>query len=119
MFTIGQLIELALGKDEAKHVDTAIPQYVFDRMTQGQRQGYAGWYYERTGVVQPDGYVKRSLMGRLLAKDECWQEIEHKIKQGRITASILGFENPLLVEWPCFRQHVERGEIQLEEASNG
>jgi hypothetical protein len=114
MLTNGRLIELALGRDEARHVDTAIPQSVFDAQYPGQREQNAGWYYDRGGTT--DG--PRSLTGRLLTVEECWGRVRHRLDKGKLQATMMGLEIPAFIclQWKCFEQHVQRGEIILEEA---
>jgi hypothetical protein len=107
---LGQLIELALGPEQARKVDTAIPQAVFDQMTQAARENIAGWYYA----------PEAGLMGRLLTKDECWQEIKNKLHNGKLWAFIAGVEIGYAAQqWPCLRYHVERDEIQLASPKSG
>jgi hypothetical protein len=115
MFTKLTLIDLALGRAEANKVDLAIPQGVHDQMTQAARNDIAGWYYA------PE--VK--LFGRLLTMTECWQQIVHKLREGKLYAFLgndddqshnLGY---MLVEWPCLRYHVERGEVIIREPKEG
>jgi hypothetical protein len=107
MLTLNKLIELALGCDEARKVDTAIPQGVFDSMTQAAKNDIAGWYYA------PE--VK--LMGRLLTQSECWRQIYFRLGQGELKATMMDHDVSWLADtWPCFRSHVERGEIRLEES---
>jgi hypothetical protein len=109
MLNLYGLIEFALGKDEAGKVDTSIPQGVFDAQYPGQREQNAGWYYA----------PEAKLMGRLLTKGECWDRIVHRMGKGELTARIGSQELPAYIcaQWTCFRQHVERGEIQLEEVA--
>jgi len=103
--TVGQLIDLALGPTEANKVDTAIPQPVFDAMTQAARSNIAGWYYA----------PEAKLFGRLLTKDECWREILNKLQNGTLKATMGDLDIGYVAQhWPCFRFHVENGEIQLE-----
>ena len=106
MLTIGRLIELALGPEEARHVDTSIPQHVFDGMTQAARDNIAGWYYA------PEVRV----LGRLLTKEECWKEILHKVNGGSMIVTMGDRElwGPTVAAWICFREHVERGDILIE-----
>jgi len=106
--TRGRLTVLALGKDLANRVDYAIPQPVFDRMTQAQRDDVAGWYYE------PE---KANAFGRLLTQTECWTAIRQQLQEGRLAATMgaateydLAFA---LAEWPCLQYHAERGEVQI------
>jgi len=114
--TRGELIELALGKDEARKVDTAIPQTVFDAMTQQAREGIAGWYYA----------PEAKIFGRLLTQAECWTEIKRKIQTGKLRTKfnahwardehdVLDMTSRVMVnDWPCFQWHAERGEIVIE-----
>jgi hypothetical protein len=110
MLTLGRLIELALGAEEAKKVDTAIPQSVFDHMTPVARENIAGWYYA------PE--VK--LMGRLLTREECWSLVKIRLKNGRLSATMAGGENIgyVVADWHCLRDHASRGEIQITESEN-
>lgn len=103
--TVGRLIELALGPEEARKVDTAIPQGVHDQMTQAARENIAGWYYA------PE--VK--LMGRLLTKQECEDQIRHKLASGKLHAFMAGSEDIAFVvaQWPCLFQHAARGEVDI------
>ena len=111
MFTVGKLIQLALGYEEARHVDTALPQHFVNSQTEYERQNNAGWYYDKNASGG------RSLMGRRLSKAECWSEIRHKVRQGQLVATMVGEDlSSVVADWPCFHEHVERGEIQLEEA---
>lgn len=101
---LGELIQLALGEEEARKVDTAIPQDVFNGMTQAQRENRAGWYYA----------PEAKIFGRLLTKDECWKEIRHKLREGKLSAYMGSQELPYYVaDWTCFRKHCEAGEITL------
>lgn len=105
--TRGELIELALGKEEARKVDTAIPQGVFNAMTQTARQDIAGWYYG----------AATGLCGRLLTQTECWTEILYKIRDRQLRVTMMDHDVTLVVEnWPCLRQHAERDEVQITEA---
>jgi hypothetical protein len=110
MMTKGRLIELALDKEEARLVDFAIPQASFDAMSQHARNDIAGWYYDPW---------KAKMFGRLLTMSECWVLIGNKVRAGKLRVSLLGHENPLLADWPCFRYHAERGEIDIEEIVPG
>lgn len=103
MMTRGELIELALGKDSAGKVDTAIPQEVFDGMTSAARDNIAGWYYA----------PEAKIFGRLLTQEECWREVINKLRSGELTASLAGVEDVghVVVDWPCLRYHAERSEI--------
>lgn len=108
MLTLGKLIDLALGKEEARKVDTAIPQDVFDRMTPVARENIAGWYYA----------AEAKLHGRLLTREECWSLVKLRLKNGKIKATMAGGEDIgyVVADWYCLRDHACRGEIQLEEA---
>jgi hypothetical protein len=104
MFTVANLVELALGEEEARKVDYAIPQPVFDQMTEPARRNIAGWYYA----------PESGLFGRLLTKDECWAQIQHKVKQGKLFADWHGIGRcDTAVHWPCFHFHVEQGHIVI------
>lgn len=106
MLSNGRLIELALGEEEARKVDTAIPQEVFDSLNLSERANTAGWYYEG-----------RSLMGRRLTVPECWNLIHQRIGRGELRLFMLGQDVTYVVkDWFCLRYHIERGEIQVEEA---
>jgi hypothetical protein len=110
MFTVANLVELALGEEGARKVDYSIPQPVFDQMTEPARRNIAGWYYA----------PESGLFGRLLTKDECWAQIQHKVKQGKLFATMgLGEMDEIgyvAADWPCFRFHVEQGHIILSAA---
>jgi hypothetical protein len=106
MMTKGKLIDLALGKEGARLVDLAIPQEVFNSLSQAARADTAGWYY--------DPLTARTF-GRRLTMIECWAAVVTRIRKGELRVSLLGHENPLFVEWPCFRYHAEQGEIDIEE----
>jgi hypothetical protein len=104
--TRGRLAELALGKERANRVDSAIPQPVFNGMSQAQRDDVAGWYYE------PE---KANVFGRLLTQTECWTAIRRHLLEGRLMATVgaatdldLGWA---IAEWPCLPYHVERREV--------
>lgn len=106
-----ELIDLALGKEEGRKVDFAIPQPVFDQMTPAAREDIAGWYYA------PE--VK--IFGRLLTISECWKNIMAHLENGKIvvtsvmgTADSHGFFTHRVRQWPCLKDHVLRGEITLE-----
>jgi hypothetical protein len=106
MLTTQSLIELALGAEEARKVDTAIPQHIFDGMTPVARENIAGWYYA------PE--VK--LMGRLLTREECWSLIKLRLREGKLTATMAGGENIgyTVANWHCLRDHACRGELQIK-----
>ncbi len=115
--TRGELITLALGDDESRKVDTAIPQAVFDAMTEAAREDIAGWFYD----------VNHKLDGRLLTQSECWQQIRHHLDTGRLAACIGGFTQDRTdsviadithraKDWPCLRQVCERGDVHIQPA---
>lgn len=109
----GQLVELALGKEEARKVDYAIPQGVFDAMTEHARNDRAGWYYA----------PECKLSGRLLTQSECWTEIKRRLRSGKLKAFLRTYPQAvdmteIAVEWPCLRSHVERSEILITEADS-
>lgn len=106
--TRGRLAELALGKERANRVDYAIPQPVFNGMSQAQRDDVAGWYYE------PE---KANVFGRLLTQSECWIAIRRHLLEGRLHATLgaateydIGYA---IAEWPCLPYHAERREVQI------
>ncbi len=102
--TRGELIELALGADEARKVDTAIPQSVFDTMSETSRDDIAGWYYA----------PEAKYGGRLLTQTECHSLIKARIERWQVVAIMMDTDiSHIAVKWACLRQHVERGEIQL------
>ena len=113
MLNTYRVIELALGKEEARHVDTALPQGFVNQQHPLERANNAGWWYP----MQENG--RRSLMGQRLTLKECWQQILDRLDKGELKARMGDQEIYAYhcATWPCFRDHVERGEIQLEEAS--
>jgi hypothetical protein len=108
MLTNGRLIELALGKERANRVDTAIPQGASNGLSQKQREDVAGWYYE------PE---KCAYMGRLLTRSECWHQIRHEMRESRLSATLgPDYECDLafaLADWPCLEYHALRGEVHI------
>jgi hypothetical protein len=101
-----RLIELALGVDEARKVDTSIPQQIFDGMNQAQRANIAGWYYS----------PKANIFGELLTKEQCWKKVMDRLLVGGLTASMAGLDVTYRVkDWPCLQSHVLAGEVILEE----
>lgn len=115
--TVGALIDLSLGRTEGRKVDFAIPQDVFNQMTPTARANIAGWYYA------PEARA----FGRLLTQDECWTALQARIYAGTVRvrwnlptlrdgeALEPHLAEYLMKRWPCFRAHVERGELLLEE----
>ncbi|HWK31095.1 MAG TPA: hypothetical protein VNR20_03325 [Terriglobales bacterium] len=105
-----ELLDLALGKDEARKVDLAIPQDVFNQMTPTAREDVAGWYYA----------PEAKIFGRLLTLTECWKNVMADLENGKIVvASVMGVDDELggftyrVRQWPCLKEHVLRGEITL------
>lgn len=108
MLTIGRLLELAFGADEARKIDTAIPQQVFDAMTPTARADIAGWYYD----------VNNRTFGRLLTQTECWTVLKARVEHYQLELRMMDHDVSFIAkEWPCLRQHAERGEIQIVESA--
>ncbi len=72
--TRANLVELALGEAEARKVDYAIPQGMFDRYSEAIRADIAGWYYA----------PEAKIFGRLLTQTECWRIIQKKVEAGEL-----------------------------------
>lgn len=107
---IGQLIEFALGPEQARKVDTSIPQQVFDRMAPTARDDIAGWYYG----------PEDKIFGRLLTREECWQKIHNRLLEGTLQAFMGDTEvGYVACHWPCLRYHANRDEITFKEGSDG
>lgn len=105
MFNLGKLVTLALGEQEAKKVDFAIP---LGALTPKQTEACAGWYYS----------PEAGIFGAPLWKADCWRLILAKMRSGEIKATMYGADVDLafaLVEWPCLQYHVEHDEVYLEE----
>ena len=73
--TLSELVTLAIGADNARKVDHAIPQGVFDKLSAEVRADVAGWYYD------PD---TAPTFGRLLSQSECWRLIRARIERGEL-----------------------------------
>lgn len=108
----GELVQLALGPEEANKVDFSIPQSVFDNLGPKNRENIAGWYYA------PEAKV----FGRLLTQSECWDLIRARLHKGELVAEALvneegryhvGVLPSCTGDWPCLQYHAQRGEIRV------
>jgi hypothetical protein len=104
---IRELHVLALGRDEADMVDTAIPQALMDSLSIAERANVAGWYYA----------PECKIFGRLLKVSECWEIIRTRLENGELRVWMAGTDiTPYARTWPCLRIHEQKGELTIEVA---
>lgn len=105
--TLVELIDLALGKQEGRHVDLSIPQPLFDRMTIEARADIAGFYYA----------PECRLIGRVFTRSEMWTQLRHLLSQGSIIAVWRDGHDTQIFDaegWGCLPEHIYKKHILLK-----